>query len=251
MSSQDFGEPGEGQAGESDTSQPAGQPDPFGQPAQSFQSAAPDSWSQAWQEGEQTEAGPSGLPPASPAPGAFRQPVPPGQPGPPNSSVPLSPSGAVGQPVPPVPPVPFAQPAASFQAGQPAAGQFGGYSQPAATAPSTFGQVGGYHQPGGYQPGNPQWGQAPVQLPRNNRKAIAALVCGIGQFVLGLLLVGNILLAIPAIILGAMGMRETAERGDRGRGMAIAGLVLGILGVVYFLLVILLIIVGIHLHKTT
>ena len=76
MSSQDFGEPGEGQAGESDTSQPAGQPDPFGQPAQSFQSAAPDSWSQAWQEGEQTEAGPSGLPPASPAPGAFRQPVP-------------------------------------------------------------------------------------------------------------------------------------------------------------------------------
>ena len=62
--------------------------------------------------------------------------------------------------------------------------------------------------------------------------------CGIAQFVLGLLIFGNILLAIPAIICGALGLKQTRLRGERGRGMAIAGLVLGILGVVYFALVI-------------
>jgi hypothetical protein len=82
-----------------------------------------------------------------------------------------------------------------------------------------------------------------VSVPRVNRIAIAAVICGLGQFALGLLIFGNILLAIPALVLGAIGMRQTAARGEQGRSLAIAGLVLGILGIVYFCIVILLVVI--------
>jgi len=86
---------------------------------------------------------------------------------------------------------------------------------------------------------------------RTNPTAIAALVCGIVQFPLGLVLL-NILLAIPAIICGAIGLRQTSQRGEGGRGMAIAGLVLGILGIVYFGIVLVLGIVFLRLaHQST
>ena len=88
----------------------------------------------------------------------------------------------------------------------------------------------------GYQP--KQFGPAPG---RANPLAIAALLCGIGQFFLGLLIVGNILLAVPALVLGFVGLRQIATRGERGRGMAIAGVVLGALGVLYFALVLVVI----------
>ena len=87
--------------------------------------------------------------------------------------------------------------------------------------------------------------------PRTNRAAIWALVCGIGQFILGLTLVGNILAAIPAIILGAIALKQTRLRGEGGRGMAIAGLVLGVLGVFYFLLIIVVIAVGVRASSGT
>jgi hypothetical protein len=76
---------------------------------------------------------------------------------------------------------------------------------------------------------------------RTNRPAIAALVCGVTQFFLGLFAL-NFLLAIPAIICGALGVRQTRERGEGGRGLAIAGLVLGILGIVWNVLYVVLII---------
>jgi len=84
---------------------------------------------------------------------------------------------------------------------------------------------------------------------RTNPVAIAALVCGIAQFLGGLLLVGNIVLAIPAVICGAIGLKQINRRGERGRGMAIAGLVLGILGVAYFLLIVLLIVIGLRVSS--
>jgi hypothetical protein len=59
---------------------------------------------------------------------------------------------------------------------------------------------------------------------------------------LGLLIVGNILLAIPALVLGVVGLRQTTTRNERGRGMAIAGIVLGALGILYFALVLILIV---------
>ena len=60
----------------------------------------------------------------------------------------------------------------------------------------------------------------------------------------------NILAAIPAIVFGAIGMRQTQLRGERGRGMAIAGLVLGILGVVYFAIIIILLVVSANASKS-
>ena len=61
--------------------------------------------------------------------------------------------------------------------------------------------------------------------PRTNPLAVAALVCGIGQFfTLGL---GT----IPAVILGHMSHRQIRRTGEQGRGMATAGLVLGWIGV--------------------
>jgi hypothetical protein len=91
-----------------------------------------------------------------------------------------------------------------------------------------------------YQPATGPYHPAAAP-PRNNPVAAAALVCGIAQFLGGLLLVGNILLAIPAVICGAIALREIDQGGGRGRGMAIAGLVLGVLGVIYFVLILVLI----------
>jgi hypothetical protein len=119
--------------------------------------------------------------------------------------------------------------------------------QPADHGFSPSGQTPWAAPPPGYGPPPGQYGygyQSPYyspSVPRTNPVAIAALVCGLVQFLGGLVLVGNIVLAIPAIICGAIGLRQTRQRGERGRGMAIAGLVLGILGVVYFALIVVLI----------
>jgi len=154
-------------------------------------------------------------------------------------------SGGSGAP----PPDPWPQPRQPQPPG-PAAAPAGPWAQPwqpgsAAnpqpdpwTHPQMFQQPGGYpgYPPGqfaGYQP--PYFGPAA----RNNPFAITALVCGIAQFLLGLLVFGNILLAIPAIVFGAISLKQIRLRGERGRGMAMAGLILGILGVVYFALVVL------------
>jgi Domain of unknown function (DUF4190) len=251
VSSQDFSEPGTGQSGEHEAGpQPAaaGSPDVTEQPGSLTLPSTPDSWSQSWQEAEQPPPlGLAGAPgvfgqPAGPDPaGQFSPPAsapatPPGQPAPAAPYGQPAPVTAYGQPAQPPPPAAaYGQPASAPQYGQPAqAGQFG---QSAPAAPYGYPPPGGQQ---GQQPGYPQWGQpmAMAQVP-TNKLAIWALVCGIGQFVLGLAVVLNILAAIPAIILGVKGMRQTAERGERGRGMAIAGLVLGILGVLYWLLVIL------------
>jgi hypothetical protein len=70
-------------------------------------------------------------------------------------------------------------------------------------------------------------GYQPAQKSRNGM-AIAALVCGIvGVFLL------EVILGPLAIIFGAIGLRR-ANAGGPNRGMAAAGLALGILDVVLF-----------------
>ncbi len=112
-------------------------------------------------------------------------------------------------------------------------GQVSGAFGQSGPYPDTFGEPGQYP---GFQP-QPS-GSASG---RTNPLAVAALVCGIGQFLLGLLIVGNILLAIPAVALGVIGIRQIRSRGERGRGMAIAGIVLGVLGIFYFALVLIIV----------
>lgn len=67
-----------------------------------------------------------------------------------------------------------------------------------------------------------------------NSLAIAALCCGIGQVIAGPLA------GIPAVILGAMSLGQIARTGEDGRGMAITGLVLGIIGLILTVLFIIL-----------
>ena len=70
-----------------------------------------------------------------------------------------------------------------------------------------------------------------------NVKAIIALVCGILAVILSLVATSTVLfivalvLGILGIIFGAMGMKEAKATGT-GKGLAVAGLVCGIIGTV-------------------
>jgi hypothetical protein len=61
---------------------------------------------------------------------------------------------------------------------------------------------------------------------RTNGLAVASLACGIGQLFFWFLA------AIPAVVLGHMARRQIRETGEAGDGMAVAGLVLGYIGIV-------------------
>lgn len=61
-------------------------------------------------------------------------------------------------------------------------------------------------------------------VPRTNSLAVAALVCGLGQFLLGPLP------TIPAIVLGHAARRQIRRTGENGSGIALTGLILGWVG---------------------
>ena len=62
--------------------------------------------------------------------------------------------------------------------------------------------------------------------------AVAALVLGIIAVVLCFVVVLNWILAILAIIFGAVGMSKANKIGGKGKGMATAGLALGVIGAI-------------------
>ncbi len=72
-----------------------------------------------------------------------------------------------------------------------------------------------------------------------NSLAVAALACSIGQ------LWFLILAGIPAIVLGHMARRQIRRTGEKGNGLALAGLILGYIGSAAFLLVVGVLIVGV------
>jgi hypothetical protein len=117
----------------------------------------------------------------------------------------------------------------------------GGEQAPAPPAPPAPGQY-GYPPAGQY--GYPSSAYYAPAAGATNRVAIAALVCGVAQILGFIVLLGNVLLAVPAVICGAIALRQINARGERGRGMAMAGLVLGILGIVLFVLFLGLLILG-------
>jgi len=72
----------------------------------------------------------------------------------------------------------------------------------------------------------PQY-QVQYAMPRRtNGLAVASLACGIGQIFFWFLA------AIPAVVLGHMARRQIRQTGEDGAGMALAGLVLGWIGIV-------------------
>lgn len=85
------------------------------------------------------------------------------------------------------------------------------YQQPYGQGPSSV----GYGAPNGYNP-NPR---------KTNVLAIASLISGIGAFIV------PILASIAAIILGHMALNQIKQRNEEGKGMAIAGLILGYVGI--------------------
>jgi len=114
-------------------------------------------------------------------------------------------------------------------------------TQPAQTQPAQtqYGQQAQYGSAPAY--GQPQNGQAMpyTRTARGtNALAITALCCGIGQIILGPLA------GIPAVITGFMSLGQIARTGEDGRGMAIAGLVLGIIGLLLTALFIILFVVA-------
>jgi len=79
-----------------------------------------------------------------------------------------------------------------------------------------------------YQPGY----YPPARVAPTNGLAIAALVCGLAEmFTLGRA-------AIPAVILGHLARGQIKHTGERGDGMAVAGLIFGYLGIGIWTLVI-------------
>jgi hypothetical protein len=98
---------------------------------------------------------------------------------------------------------------------------------------------GNFPQPGPYAPpASAQFRQDYGVAPRRtNSLAIAALCCGIGQLVAGPFA------GIPAIVLGAMSLRQIRQTSEDGQAMAVIGLVLGIVGTILFALAIAFVVV--------
>lgn len=137
----------------------------------------------------------------------------------PENSTPTGPPGAAWQPIPgaypPYPP-PSYPPQAYSQ---------GGYPPPGTYAPGSY-------PPGSYPP--PPYPGYPPPLPAGPRNGLGtgALIASILSLPAALTVFGGFILAIAGIILGIMGYNR-ARRGEATNGgMAIASIVLGILGII-------------------
>ncbi len=86
----------------------------------------------------------------------------------------------------------------------------------------------------------PVW---PVPV-RTNTLAVAALACGLGQPFTAFLS------TIPAIVLGHLARREIRRTGERGAGLATAGLTLGWIGASVLLLIALLIVAAVAMFRS-
>jgi hypothetical protein len=95
----------------------------------------------------------------------------------------------------------------------------------------------GQYAPGQYAPGQAVPG--PYGAQRTNPMAIAAIVCGGAQLFFWLLT------GIPAIILGHLARRQIKQTGEGGAGLALAGLILGYIGVAAAVLFIIVIVIAV------
>lgn len=88
--------------------------------------------------------------------------------------------------------------------------------------------------------GHQEYYPPPPPPAQTNGKSIAALVLGILSIVVPYL---GFLIGIVAIILSTMSLKEIRNRYEQGKGMAIAGLVCGIVGTIIYAILILFIII--------
>ena len=121
-------------------------------------------------------------------------------------------------------------------------------NEPRVTNPTNWPQTPSAQPPAQWQPQNMQ--NAPFQSPgfvrsRDQTMPTISLILGI----LSLLLCfcyGGIWLGLPALVLGFMGMRNADKDPSRytGRGMAVGGMVLGVISVLVSFLIIIFAIIG-------
>lgn len=78
----------------------------------------------------------------------------------------------------------------------------------------------------------------PYVIPKTNSKSIVSLVLGILSVTIPYV---GILIGIVAIIFASLAFKEIRVRMEQGRGLAIAGLVCGIIGTAMYVLLILLV----------
>ncbi|WP_378144161.1 DUF4190 domain-containing protein [Cnuibacter sp. UC19_7] len=162
---------------------------------------------------------------------------------------PAPPAGAAVPPAPPAPPVPPAPPAGAAAPAQP-------YAPPAPplSAPQPYGQQPpapqAYpQQPYGQQPqyGQPQRYGSPYspypQLPPYEPLAIASISVAGGAAILGFFLTFLAVGAVVGAILGLVALSRIKRTGNRGRGLAIAGTIVGFV-VTGFGLLMLILVVG-------
>lgn len=91
----------------------------------------------------------------------------------------------------------------------------------------------------------PQYGFSPptqqYEPPKTNGKSITALVLGILAIVLPYI---GFLIGIIAIIFASISLKEIKKRQEQGRGMAIAGLVCGIVGTALYAIILLFLLIA-------
>ncbi|MEN1988285.1 DUF4190 domain-containing protein [Paenibacillus hubeiensis] len=99
------------------------------------------------------------------------------------------------------------------------------------------------HQPG--------WNQhrltpPPPYGPKTNGKSIAALVLGILSIITPYV---GLLIGIAAIIFASLSLKEIQRNLEQGRGMAIAGLVCGIIGTLIYAILFVLLLLMVFLYN--
>lgn len=87
----------------------------------------------------------------------------------------------------------------------------------------------------------------PMPPVKTNGKSIAALVLGILAVITPYL---GFLLGIIAIIFASISLKEIKRKNEQGRGLAIAGLVCGIVGTVLYAIIIVVIILAVVIFSS-
>lgn len=95
-----------------------------------------------------------------------------------------------------------------------------------------------------YPPPPPPPGQGyypPPAPPQTNGKSIVALVLGILAIVVPYV---GFVLGIIAIVFAKLSFTEIRQRGEQGRGLAVAGLVCGIIGTALYAIIIAILVIA-------